>query len=178
MAKRKVRQAKYVSALSMVTIISVGLIFSVLIHSYSEYISSVLIKDIGTQKLLKNLLELYPFILPFQLLQGGFYGLLRATGKQNYILLAQVISNFIIHYIFLIFLTNTMPLVNNAFLVTFGITYLAMDIYLFIVLLKIDWNQASEDMIKSVGIENVQNDEITADTRSTDRFTCIELEKV
>jgi len=94
---------------------------------------------------------LYSWFIPVNFLQGALYGILRAIGKQNHILGAQVLANYIIHYSAMAIIFNSTDQINLGLVFIFGLTYLAMNIYLTIVLLRLDWDAASEELRKSIG---------------------------
>jgi len=96
-------------------------------------------------------LELYSWFIPVNFLQGALYGCLRAIGKQNHIIGAQVLANYLIHYSAMAIIFKSTDQINLGICFVFGITYMTMNIYLIIVLLRLDWDVASEEMRKSIG---------------------------
>lgn len=152
MIAKRTKVAKALSILSIVSMLAIGFILSIFIYQFAEPIAVIMINDKPTQILLVKVFELYSWFIPVCLLQGALYGCLRAIGKQNHIIGAQILSNFIIHYIVMTILFSSWEEINQALVVTFGITYFSMNIYLMIILLLVDWEDAAEVMRKSIGV--------------------------
>jgi len=119
---------------------------------------------------------LYSWFIPANFLQGALYGCLRAIGKQNHILGAQVLANYIIHYSAMAIIFHSTDQINLGLVLIFGLTYMTMNIYLTIVLLRLDWDAASEEMRKSIGanaldesLEIKLNEENTVDYEKESR---------
>ena len=150
--------AKWMGFLSTISILIIGMIASTFVFHYSEYISRIMISDAKTLAILGDICKVYSWVIPVSLIQGAFYGCLRAIGKQNHIILGQIISNFIVHYGLLVTMLTNGTQVNYSIVITFGVTYACMNLYLLVVLLKIDWHKAADDIIKSVNIEKEKSD--------------------
>jgi len=110
--------------------------------------------------------KIYAFFIPICLLQGACYGCLRAIGRQNHIIYAQILSNFIVHYIALAIFLGTWDQVNNGVVYTFGITYFCMNLYLIIVLYRIDWEAAADEMRKSIGATELNEVDCSKSTKA------------
>lgn len=154
--QRKIKMAKWMGFLSTISIFVIGLLGALFVSHYSEFISSVMISDKETLAILGGICKLYSWVIPVSLIQGAFYGCLRAIGKQNHIILGQIISNFLVHYALLFTMLGSGAQVNYSIVITFGVTYASMNLYLLFVLVKIDWYKAADDIIKSVNIDRAE----------------------
>jgi Na+-driven multidrug efflux pump len=148
--------AKWMGFLSTISILVIGVLGALFVSHYSEFISSVMISDKETLAILGGICKLYSWVIPVSLIQGAFYGCLRAIGKQNHIILGQIISNFLVHYALLFTMIGSGAQVNYSIVITFGVTYASMNLYLLLVLVKIDWYKAADDIIKSVNMERAE----------------------
>ena len=78
--------------------ILMGLLFTCVLLTFNEKIARIFIKSDKTVEKLVNIQSLYAFLIPLELCQGAIYAIVRSINKNNWLIIAQIIANYFIHF--------------------------------------------------------------------------------
>ena len=137
----KVNVAKKTAFVACFTILCLGSFASLFVYSKSHAIAKMLIKDEETQLVLDKIIKLYAPAIPIELLQGPTYAIVRSIGKQNYMVLCQIISNYIVHFSVMYYVMEVGQLRNEAIVIACISTFISMTFCGLLVAFTSDWTK-------------------------------------
>jgi Na+-driven multidrug efflux pump len=102
----QVHRAKVVAAWSMAIVILLAIVISVVISFFPEEMANIFLKTDGAKSVstdardkLKTLFEIFPWILPVEIVLGEMVAYVRALGQAKIFIITQVLVLYLIHFL-------------------------------------------------------------------------------
>ena len=119
-----------------------------------------MINDKKTIKKLIKIQRVYVPLIPIQILQGAIYGTLRSIGKQNWLIIAQIFSNYILHFATLWYCLNFTELKNLALVISSGVTYSSMVFMGLVIIFTSDWSHEADKIRMEMNAKEIETEKI------------------
>ena len=98
---------------------------------------------IDSNKILKELLHIYIFVIPVEIVLGAFVAFIRALGQQNTFIYCQLIVFYGFHMVAMYFFLYYTDLGPKAIIINLGLTYSVMIVCTSIITIMVNWKRHS-----------------------------------
>lgn len=151
----QVRRAKVTALWSMIIVLVLAVIMSSVMACYTLEMANVFLKTEGKQDIntdardkLQKLFEIFPFILPAELVLGEMVAYVRAIGQAKIFIITQILGLYLVHFFVMWMLLSNTDLQGVGIAINLGITYGVMAIVTTVVCSLTDWRKVSATLRK------------------------------
>jgi hypothetical protein len=98
---------------------------------------------IEANRILLELVDLYVYVIPSEMILGAFVAFIRALGQQNTFIYCQLIVFYGFHMVALYFFLYHTDLLAKGLIINLGLTYTVMIVCTSIITLMVNWKRHS-----------------------------------